>query len=268
MRLHTTGPRVLLIASTVIDWQALGASLETRGLEWRLPDGESDGALLAEFAGRHCYNSFGGPNGNGPGRRTARAYISHLIEAGHGSVLEHVNFTFHVAGVSRGFTHELVRHRAGCAYSQASTRFRDEARHGAFVVPPTLRENPEALALLRGATAAAVPIYQRLKAIVGTGAAALLGRKDQTRLRKIARGAARCILPIGLESPITVTMNARALRGFIDQRATEWADAEIREVAVAMWRLAAERAPELFADYSEASLPDGTASLSTPYRKV
>src|SRR5207237_2000945 len=76
--------------------------------------GEStDGERLAEFAGRVCYMSQ-----HNPAKRTTRDYLENIKKQGHGSVLEHANYTLFVEGVSRSLTHELVRHRAGFAYSQ------------------------------------------------------------------------------------------------------------------------------------------------------
>ena len=77
--------------------------------------GEStDGERLAEFAGRLCYMSQ-----HNPARRETREYLENIKKQGHGSVLEHANYSLLIEGVSRSLTHELVRHRAGFAYSQA-----------------------------------------------------------------------------------------------------------------------------------------------------
>jgi hypothetical protein len=73
--------------------------------------GEStDGERLAEFAGRLCYMSQ-----HNPAKRETRDYLENIKKQGHGSVLEHANYTILLEGVSRSLTHELVRHRAGVA---------------------------------------------------------------------------------------------------------------------------------------------------------
>ena len=85
--------------------------------------GEStDGERLAEFAGRLCYMSQ-----RNPASRTTRDYLENIKKQGHGSVLEHANYSLLLEGVSRSLTHELVRHRAGIAYSQLSQRYVDES---------------------------------------------------------------------------------------------------------------------------------------------
>ena len=95
--------------------------------------GEStDGERLAEFAGRLCYMSQ-----RNPASRTTRDYLENIKKQGHGSVLEHANYSLLLEGVSRSLTHELVRHRAGFAYSQLSQRYVDESE-ASFVMPPAI----------------------------------------------------------------------------------------------------------------------------------
>src|SRR5688500_11893212 len=95
--------------------------------------GEStDGERLAEFAGRLCYMSQ-----RNPANRATRDYLENIKKQGHGSVLEHANYSLLLEGVSRSLTHELVRHRAGFAYSQLSQRYVDES-DARFVVPPAI----------------------------------------------------------------------------------------------------------------------------------
>jgi len=74
------------------------------------PDGEAvyDGEALVEFAGRACYQSFHKPN---PKTASNEGYLAHILETGHGSVLEHASVSIYITGVSRSFTHELIRHR-------------------------------------------------------------------------------------------------------------------------------------------------------------
>src|SRR5947207_9205261 len=92
----------------------------------------TDGERLAEFAGRLCYMSQ-----HNPAKRETREYLENIKRQGHGSVLEHATYSLLVEGVSRSLTHELVRHRAGFAYSQLSQRYVDESQ-ASFVVPPAV----------------------------------------------------------------------------------------------------------------------------------
>src|SRR5947207_3742105 len=92
----------------------------------------TDGERLAEFAGRLCYMSQ-----HNPAKRDTREYLENIKKQGHGSVLEHANYSILFEGVSRSLTHELVRHRAGFAYSQLSQRYVDESTAN-FVIPPAI----------------------------------------------------------------------------------------------------------------------------------
>src|SRR5207248_5720545 len=91
---------------------------------------------------------------------------------------------------------------------------------------------------------------------------------DRTQRRKLARQAARSVLPNATETKVFVTANARALRHFIEMRASRHAEVEIRKLAVAVLRLMQQEAPNLFADYSLVPLGDGTFEATTPHRKV
>jgi len=91
---------------------------------------------------------------------------------------------------------------------------------------------------------------------------------DKTLRRKLARQAARSVLPNATETKIFVTANARALRHFIEMRADPAADAEIRKVAVAVLKVLQQESPNLFGDYELTPLPDGTFEATTAHRKV
>lgn len=125
-------PKVRLVGRQVIDRDQLDAFLSDEGVEDWTTDTDVAGQKLVEVAGRLCYKSYAKPR---PGGNAA--YLGHILEVGHGSVCEHAVFNFIITGVSRSFTHELVRHRAGWAYSQRSQRYCDEADFAA-VMPPLI----------------------------------------------------------------------------------------------------------------------------------
>src|SRR3982750_4343749 len=103
---------------------------EHLGVNW-IGD-STDGCRPAEFAGRLCYMSQ-----LNPAKRQTREYLENIKKQGHGSVLEHANYSILLEGVSRSLTHELVRHRAGFAYSQLSQRYVDESQ-ASLVIPPAV----------------------------------------------------------------------------------------------------------------------------------
>ncbi|NKZ86521.1 FAD-dependent thymidylate synthase [Rhodococcus hoagii] len=120
------GPRVQLVASTQFHGVDLG-----EGRTFEVTDTDDGGSAIAEAAGRGCYESWNRPN---PRTATNADYLRHILEVGHGSVLEHGSATFYLTGLSRALTHELIRHRH-LSYSQKSQRFVNEA-DGQFVMPP------------------------------------------------------------------------------------------------------------------------------------
>src|SRR5438105_9366273 len=144
--MHETSPEVFLIARPSIDVDGMRGYLRDVGgeswLERRLSesDGQPNGGeLLVEFGGRACYRSWEpGLNPNVTKVRTdQREYFANILRSAHGSVLEHANYSFALRDVGRVFTHELVRHRAGSAFSQESLRYVRLADIG-FRVPPAL----------------------------------------------------------------------------------------------------------------------------------
>ena len=217
------------------------------------------GEKLCEIAGRVCYMSFAKPR---PGGNAA--YVEHLLSVGHGSVLEHAAWNFIIAGVSRSFTHELVRHRAGFGYSQLSQRYVDESVAD-FVEPDCIAADGEMHGIWRSAVESAQEAYVKL---VGGLERAFAHVEDKTLRRKMARQAARSVLPNATETKIFVTANGRALRHFIELRANEHAETEIRKVASKICQILQQEAPSIFGDYRLEKLPDGTLAARTDYRKV
>lgn len=252
-------PRVYLVGRQSVDDDALARFLADEGVSRWSTDTEEAGETLVEVAGRLCYLSFARPR---PGGNSA--YIGHILEVGHGSVLEHAVFNFIITGVSRSFTHELVRHRAGFGYSQLSQRFVDESGC-AFVEPDAIADDPE----LHAVWLEAVQSCQRAYKALADGLAAKFSDiPDRTLRRKKAREAARSVLPNATETKIFVTGNARALRHFIEMRGDAAADAEIRKVALAMLAILRAESPNLFGDYRVVDLPEGGRAATTPHRKV
>jgi thymidylate synthase (FAD) len=215
------------------------------------------GQALAEFAGRACYQSWKKPN---PATATNAGYLAHILDVGHLSVLEHSTVTFYFTGVSRSFTHELIRHRH-FSYSQLSQRYVPE-RNAAMVEPEVIAEDPELHKKFVEASEAAVRAYTELLEGLEKRFADV---PNATLRRKQARQAARSVLPNATETRIVVTGNYRAWRHFVAMRASEHADVEIRALAVECLRQLKNVAPNVFADFVISSLDDGTEIAASPY---
>lgn len=250
-------PSVYLVGKQQLNTDEIDRFLEDNGHTWET-DTEVGAELLAEMAGRICYVSYG------KGRKTNREYLDNIIGVGHGSVLEHGVWNFMLTGVSRTMTHELVRHRAGFGYSQLSQRYVDESQT-AFVIPPIIAKDAELTAMFTESVRASRDSYRALTEKLLEKYSDI---ESNTLRRKLARQAARSVLPNATETQIFVTANARALRHFIELRADEHADCEIRSTAVAMWRILNDESPNIFGDYEEYLAPDGTPAVRTAHRKV
>lgn len=225
------------------------------------------GTQLCKLAGQTCYASFSP-------KRTLNAnadrYFNNIMSSGHGSVLEHANYSFFLYGISRSLTHELVRHRAGFGYSQLSQRY-VSGRVLRFVERPEFQDRGELHQSFLQRIDRAHAEYHRLaekllhEQEAGT---AILSAEAKTDLRKKVNQAARAVLPNETETILVATGNARAWRHFIEMRASAHSEVEIRALAVRVFLCLRVLEPILFGDYKIEALPDGTFSVATATPKV
>jgi thymidylate synthase (FAD) len=247
--MRETTPQVFLVARPSVDVEGMRAYLDSVGggswLEMRqqeslqapVPDAE----LLAEFAGRICYRSWEpGLNANVTRIRTDReAYFANVLQSYHGSVLEHANFSFTFRNVSRVFTHELIRHRAGSAFSQESLRYVRLTDIG-FRVAPALEPIREQV----------IELVEKLEEFQ-LSAAEELGLDDEGvpfAVKKEITSALRRLAPDGLSTDILWTANVRTLRHVIEMRTALGAEEELRLVFDRVAEIVKAEAPNLFQD--------------------
>jgi thymidylate synthase (FAD) len=273
---------VVLIAHTVTDLS--GARTFLQGFDPSLGYREylddplqlAHAEALCKFAGQLCYMSFS------PKRtwnRDAKQYFDGAPDKPdtgikgqrHGSVTEHAYYSFLLYGVSRSLTHELVRHRAGWAYSQLSQRYVG-GRMLRFVERPEYTGDPFLHEHFTGRIDRSYTEYEgvtgHLAELQAKGGRGILSGEAKTDLRKKVRQAARSLLPNETEAPIVATANARALRHVLEMRASAHAETEIRACSVRMYRCLIQMAPILFGDYRVVTLPDGTEALENDFKKI
>lgn len=219
----------------------------------------SDPERLLEFSGRMCYMSQ-----HNPANRTNKEYIENILDGGHGSVTEHAVYSLLIEGVSRTLTHELVRHRAGMAYSELSQRFVN-MEQASFVIPPLiLGDEVQEAALLRQITDSLGKYEELAESLIARFEREGLYADDRTLRRKRAREAARSALPNCTETKIVATGNARAWRHIIELRGNVGADAEIVRLARSVHNILYNHSPNLFGDFRYAE----DMSLVPRYHKV
>ena len=259
--MRETTPQVFLIARPSLDVEGMRGYLESVGgeswLERRDTPDRNDAEMLVEFGGRLCYRSWElGLNPNVTRVRTdPREYFENILRSAHGSVLEHANWSFAFRNCSRVFTHELVRHRAGSAFSQESLRYVRLTDFG-FRVPTVLEPVRDQV----------VELVERLEEFQ-VSAAAELGVEDDGvpfHVKKEVTSALRRLAPIGLSTDIVWTANARTLRHVIEMRTAPGAEEELRLVFDRVAELMKVEAPNIFQDFSRTE--DG--SWVPEFRKV
>lgn len=262
--MHETDPTVHLIARPSLDLEGMRAYLaDVGGESWLERRLEATGGApnaaetLIEFGGRACYRSWEpGLNPNVTRVRTdPREYFENLLRSAHGSVLEHASYSFALRNVSRVFTHELVRHRAGSAFSQESLRYVRLTDIG-FRVPPALEPVRDQV----------IGIVEQLEDFQ-VSAAGKLGIDDEGipfHVKKEVTSALRRLAPIGLSTDIVWTANVRTLRHVIEMRTAEGAEEELRLVFDRIARIMQSEAPGLFQDFAQ----DAEGSWVPKYRKV
>src|SRR5262245_34904798 len=228
--MHETTPEVFLLARPSLNVEGMrGYLADVGGESWlqrRLDESETTpnaGELLVEFGGRACYRSWEpGLNVNVSKVRTdQREYFANILRSAHGSVLEHANYSFALRNVSRSFTHELVRHRAGSAFSQESLRYVRLTDIG-FRVPPALEPLRERV----------LSIVEQLEEFQLSAAEELDIDEEGVsfHVKKEVTSAMRRLAPIGLSTDIVWTANARTLRHVIEMRTAAGAEEELRLV--------------------------------------
>ncbi len=247
--MRETAPSVYLIARPSIDLEAMRAYLEdVGGASWLqrredAPEPRNAAQLLVEFCGRVCYRSWEpGLNRNVTRvRQDQHEYLRNLLSSLHGSVLEHASYTFAFRQVSRVFTHELVRHRAGSAFSQESLRYVRLTDIG-FRVPAALEPIRDQV----------VTLVERLEEFQ-LSAAQALGLDEEGipfSVKKEVTSALRRLAPIGLSTDIVWTANVRTLRHVIEMRTATGAEEELRTVFDRVAQMMCDEAPGLFQDFS------------------
>lgn len=270
-------PEVYLVAETGADQDAQDHYLEALGVpEWHALQAASEGEGLIEAGGRMCYRSFDPSlNSNLTKVRSGNLpYIQNIVSSGHGSVLEHASCTFIFRNVSRVFTHELVRHRVGTAFSQESLRYvalDDIPMTKFFTVSEELQnrlrkglrcpDDPDAVTSVEATVTSLVTGIERALSMWRSH---LIQEGDSMQHKKEVTSLLRRLAPIGLATSIMFTANLRALRHLLELRTAPGAEAEIRHVFDRVGDILTRRYPAVFADFTR----EENGSWIPKYHKV
>lgn len=181
------------------------------------------------------------------------------LKSGHGSVSEHATFSFYVEGVSRALLAQLTRHRIA-SFSVQSQRYVSLADQFEYVTPPAIK----ALGTIYEAEyhrqmRTMHDWYCRWQEWLG-------GPKESSN------EDARFVLPNATATKLIVTMNARELNHFFEERCCNRAQWEIREMALNMLECCKAMAPDLFKNAGpecvRGACPEGKRTCGKPWKKV
>lgn len=195
------------------------------------------GHALCSFFAKLCYKALSvGDNPNVTRTRDIRSNIEACFNAGHGSVFEHCWLNFITTNCSRVFTHELVRHRTGTAFSQTSGRYvrLDSENELEMVIDPILEP---VRGIIDDAMRRVELTYHQCVHQLG-----LAEMKDFDQKKKLT-SALRRMLPNGQANEIGWSVNIRALRHLLMMRTTRHAEWEIRLVFDQVYRIIQEQFP-------------------------
>ena len=180
----------------------------------------------------------------------AEHFVGMLEEMGHESPVEHVTFTFGIAGVSRSLLAQITRHRIA-SFSVQSQRYVRKNQF-TYVTPPAIAADAEAAALYHQTMEQTVQAYNALADRLQAAyypqflAEGCSEKTARSKAEKKAIEDARYVLPNACEKKMMVTMNVRSLRHFFQLRCCIRAQWEIRELATEMLKLCCQAAPTLF----------------------
>ncbi len=239
-------PSVFLVGQTEV-CDGMSAYLKHVGASDWNTDADSDAEILMEFMGRLCYRSWKpGMNANVTKVREGNSgYLGNIIKVKHGSVLEHAVTNWVFADVSRVFTHELVRHRAGAAYSQESLRFVRLTDLGLWL-PPEAESQPWLVELFEKTFKSLEELQVEMAKRLG-----LDDEGTQFKEKKVLTSLMRRAAPDGLATTIGASFNFRALRHIVEMRTAQSAETEIRVVFDEVAKICKEYWPNVFQDFSK-----------------
>lgn len=237
------------------------------------PDVISDPALLVALAAKRCYMSFEvGLNKNiTKVRKDLVEYLDNILASGHGSVIEHAVYSFAIEGVSRVFTAEMNRHRAGWAISEGSLRFirfdKDIPWWAPTMILVNAGDDPDLMSRKIKTTQLFQKAFRQMQQNYAEGLA-IWEMEEGHHLfsyKKRVTSMLRRIIGLGVSTGGVWTGNLRALRHVIAMRANEpTAEEEIYHVFSRIGQFMIQQEGALFGDFSL----DEDGSLVPKYKKV
>ncbi len=271
-------PKVFMLGYPTVDSAAVKEYLEYVGclsfwstFKAAVDDGIHPGEALCSLYAKLCYKSLTTEgNDNISKVRDIKGNIEGCFNTGHGSVFEHCNLNFVITDCSRVFTHELVRHRVGSAFSQTSGRYvRSD-------VLSMVLDDPLAHILRTKDGDLLIHVMQRWAQAMEDKYNEVVSQFDWDAMKMVDKkkltSYLRRNLPNGQANEIGVTLNIRALRHLVQMRTGRHAEWEIRLVFGQIYELVKEKFPLLFygakEQYDTSGLVEVTGMKMQPYEAL
>ena len=252
-------PKVYLVGQTEVNLDEITKYLDDsdntdflKSIEEAQVAGISTAEILCSLFAKMCYKSLTlGQNKNVTRIRDIKDNLIGCFKTGHGSIFEHISFNFIAADCSRVFTHELIRHRPGMAYSQNSGRYiRVDEIDIVFdpILEPVKDDIIETIDFIEKK-------YKEIEDKLN------INNIKDFELKKKLTSALRRIAPNGQSNEIAFTANLRSLRHLILVRTSRHAEWEIRVIFEQVYIIMKEKYPLMFADARE-EVVDGIIEVS------
>ena len=185
---------------------------------------------------RTCWQSFDKSDAGGEKDKELIDRVGNKFK--HASTLEHLTYTFYVAGVSRALLQELARHRMA-SYSVKSTRYtlkelKDEETFTDGMSAVELHEkytNPDEVYNDKHMKRAEKYLVFTGELFTDFSSVCALENLRLVLQSGVANDKAKFCLPESYKTELTWTINARSLQNFLALRASKSALWEIRDMA-------------------------------------
>ena len=203
---------------------------------------------LVELSARVCKMSFGDKQRT----KSNNIFLNKLIMKGHESVLEHASWTFIATGLTRAFSHQLVRHRIGFSFSQLSQQYTNQEAFD-FIEHPLLKNDKKIRCEWLNALKNTKQAYSKIIKLFEDKKNVDFSTEDKRTVNSIARS----ILPNCTETKIVFSANARAIRHFLKIRGNIVGDVDMRIFCNELLQIMTKEAPNIFYDFIAEKCEDG-----------
>lgn len=166
----------------------------------------------------------------------------------HSSVIEHINYTFDIDGISRACLQELARHRMFSFTVKSSRYTLQELKSASLAIDIGIdNDGEEFIRSFDNKVYDFVILTGNLD--TDTAIVSSLKRLQRVIQGKAPNDMAKYCMPEAYRTSLVLTTNARALQNFLELRTSKHALAEIQDLAREMYNQVPDEHKFLFKEY-------------------